>query len=256
MDVELDPTIHGVFGDALAFVDQAADDDLPHHAQTRAGGAGSRRLVEREVGHAHLWHCRAAMRAGKSPIGAFVGFVLPVFGRGLKGGRRHILPALRAGTMSEAGVQHPQIGEYLGGCTNRRAGAVIRQVLVHADGGGQADDGIHRRFGQSPGDHAERFHVLALTFLVQDVKGQGGFPRTRHPVRTTSLFLGISRVTFLRLCRRALRIVMVAFIYSLIRIVSFGSLSKLYNPGVHVEGLVKFVWGRSILKAKLYKRNG
>ena len=35
------------------------------------------------------------------------------------------------------------------------------------------------------------------------------FPDPDSPVRTTSWFLGISRVTFLRLCRRALRMVMV-----------------------------------------------
>src|SRR5688572_13085956 len=40
------------------------------------------------------------------------------------------------------------------------------------------------------------------------------FPEPESPVRTTSLFLGISRVMFLRLCRRALRIVIVGFINS------------------------------------------
>ena len=133
--VELDPAIDGEFGDALALVHEAADDGLAHHAQTRAGGAGSRGFVEREVCHAHLGHRRAAMRAGIGSIGAFVGFVLPVLVSGFIGGRRDILPTLGAGAMSETGVQNSQIGEDFGDGSNRRAGTVIRQVLVHADGG-------------------------------------------------------------------------------------------------------------------------
>ena len=70
--VELDPAVDGEFGDALALVHEAADDGLAHHAQSRAGGAGSRGLVEREVRHAHLRHSRATMRTGIGAIGAFV----------------------------------------------------------------------------------------------------------------------------------------------------------------------------------------
>jgi hypothetical protein len=76
--VELDPAVDGEFGDALALVHEAADDGLAHHAQSRAGGAGSRGLVEREVRHAHLRHSRAAMRTGICPIGAFVRIILPI----------------------------------------------------------------------------------------------------------------------------------------------------------------------------------
>ncbi len=155
VDVEFDPTVHGVFRDALAFIDQAADDRLSHHSQARASGAGSRRFVEREVGHAHLWHFRAAMRTGVRAIGAFVGFVLPSIIRGFVGGRRYILSTPGAGAMSEAGVQNSEIGKDFGNRPHRRAGTVIRQVLIHADGRRQADDGIHRRLAQTPRDQTE-----------------------------------------------------------------------------------------------------
>ncbi len=92
--VEFDPAVDGEFGDALAFVHEAADDGLAHHAQSRAGGAGSRGLVEREVCHAHFRNRCAAMRAGIGAVGAFVGFVLPVFVSGFVGRRRDIFPAL------------------------------------------------------------------------------------------------------------------------------------------------------------------
>src|SRR5512139_915928 len=48
--------------------------------------------------------------------------------------------------------------------------------------------------------------------LFRRSKANVDFPDPDSPVMTTSLFLGISRVTFLRLCRRAFRIVIVGFI--------------------------------------------
>ena len=155
VDVEFDPTVHRIFRDALAFVDQAAHDGLSHHTQARAGGAGSRRFVEREVGHAHLWHVCTAMRTGVYPIGAFVGIVLPIVGRRIINGRRNILSTLGAGAMTEAGVQNSEIGKDFGNRPYRRTGTVIRQVLIHADGWRQADDGVHRRLAQTPRDQAE-----------------------------------------------------------------------------------------------------
>ena len=43
---------------------------------------------------------------------------------------------------------------------------------------------------KSTRDHAERFHILALAFLVQDVEGQGGLARTRQPRDDDELVLG------------------------------------------------------------------
>ena len=60
LDVEVDPAVHGELRDALVLVDQAADDHLAHLAQAGAGGAGPGRLVEGEIGHAHLGYGAAA----------------------------------------------------------------------------------------------------------------------------------------------------------------------------------------------------
>src|SRR6266545_4516730 len=98
--MEINPTIHGVFGDAFALVDQAADNDLSHYTQTCAGWTGSRGLVKREVCHAHFRYLRAAMRTRICPIGAFVGFRLkgvPGIVGGFIGGRWNILSALGTG---------------------------------------------------------------------------------------------------------------------------------------------------------------
>jgi len=92
--------------------------------------------------------------------------------------------------MAKPGVQDPQIGENFGDSAHRRARAVIGQVLIHADGGRQTDDGVHRWFAQATGDQAERFHVLALPLLVQDVERQRGFSRPRQPGDDDELVLG------------------------------------------------------------------
>jgi hypothetical protein len=45
-DMEIDPAIHRFLGDALVFVNQAAEDHLAHFTRSRAGWAGPGRLVE------------------------------------------------------------------------------------------------------------------------------------------------------------------------------------------------------------------
>ena len=61
-------------------------------------------------------------------------------------------------------------------------------------------------------------------------------PDPDSPVMTTSWFLGISRVTFFRLCKRALRMVMVEFMASPDERGSVLRFTELYNPGGQVEG--------------------
>ena len=73
--------------------------------------------------------------------------------------------------------------------------------------------------------------------LCRMSKASVDFPEPDNPVTTTSLFFGISSETFLRLCRRALRMMILGFIFLQIGAVLRGVLFPLYNPGVPVEAL-------------------
>ncbi len=160
IDVKFDPALDRLFSDALVLIHQAADDHLPHFAQPGAGGTGAGWLVEGKVRHAHLRHRGTAVRTGIGAVRAFVGLRvergLPGLVIGLIGGRRHILSTIRTGTVSEACIQDAQVGKDLGDRTHRRAGTVVSQVLVDADGWRQADDRIDRGLAEAPCDQTER----------------------------------------------------------------------------------------------------
>jgi hypothetical protein len=85
-----------------------------------------------------------------------------------------------------AGEQHTQEGLDFDRAAERRAVAV---VLVHADRRREPDDGIHGR-AAFEGHHPQRFHVLALAFLVQRIEGHGRFARPRQPAKNHQLVLG------------------------------------------------------------------
>ena len=102
---------------------------------------------------------------------------------------RHVRAALRAGAVTRAGEQHPQVGVDLGGGADRRARRAVTVALVHADGGREPDDGIHRR-AALVGHHAQRFHILALAFLVQRIEGHRRFARPRQAGEDHELILG------------------------------------------------------------------
>ena len=162
-------------------------------AQPGAGGAGSLWLVEGEMRHADLWHGRAAVRAGKrlfqSGIVVCASVALPVRVGDVEG-RRDIFSAGRAGAVSQAGEQHTQVGVDIGGRADRGARAVVGEVLVDADGRREPVMESTGGFAMPKGDHAERFQVLALAFLVQDVEAEGGLARAGQAGQDDELVLG------------------------------------------------------------------
>ena len=105
-------------------------------------------------------------------------------------GGRNVLSAGRAGAVAQAGKQHAQIGIDIGGGAHRGARAVVGEMLVHADRRRQPADRVDRRFRQPKGNHAERFHVLALALFMQDIEPEGRFARTGQPGQDDELVLG------------------------------------------------------------------
>jgi hypothetical protein len=80
-------------------------------------------------------------------------------------------------------------------------------MLVDADGWGQplieSTGGLDSPHEIMPGDSM----YWRCPSLCRISKASVDFPEPDKPVNTTSLFLGMARVTFLRLCSRAPRIV-------------------------------------------------
>ncbi len=185
VDQELLPAQHGPVQDALFLVHQSVQPGLVDAAQPGAGGAGALGLVEGEVRHDQLGHLRAALRAGIGRSLAAVFFLLrrqalPPGHSGIKRGR-HILTAAGAGPVPQPGEEHAQVGVHLGDRAHRGARALIGQVLVDGDGRRQPGDGLDRRAGHIQADHAQRFHVLPLAFLEQDIEPQRGLARAGKP---------------------------------------------------------------------------
>ena len=116
-------------------------------------------------------------------------------------------PQLVAGEPAHARPEHAQVVVDLGDGAHRGARVAAGRLLLDGDGGGQAADGVVERLvhlpEELPGVGGQALDVAALALGVERVEGQATTSRAETPVKTTSFFLGISTVTFLRLCWRA-----------------------------------------------------
>ena len=88
--------------------------------------------------------------------------------------------ALRAVRNSDARIQEAEIVINLCHRPNRGAGVLRRGFLVNGNGRRESVDGIHIRFvhlsEKHSGIRAEAFHIAALSFGIDGVKRQAGFP--------------------------------------------------------------------------------
>lgn len=91
----------------------------------------------------------------------------------------HFRTAFDAESLAAAGEEEAQIVVNLRGSSDRRARVASGIFLANGDGGSDAGDfvdvGLFHAFEELPSISRERFHIAALPFGVNRVKGQGRF---------------------------------------------------------------------------------
>ena len=106
----------------------------------------------------------------------FAAVVSDVFIEGHKAGELvggwDVAAADGAGTVADASEEHTQVGEDFGDGAHSGARAVVGQVLVDADRGGEPLDALNIGF-LLVSDQADRLKVLAHGFMMEGVEGQG-----------------------------------------------------------------------------------
>ena len=99
--------------------------------------------------------------------------------------RRDGPAALGAEGLAHPGEEHPQVVVDFGGGGHGGAGVPGGAALLDGDGRGQALDVLHvglvHEFQELPGVGRQALHVAPLPLGIENVEGQGGFPRAAYP---------------------------------------------------------------------------
>ena len=97
---------------------------------------------------------------------------------------RNHMAALGAVRNTYSGIQKSEIIIDLRDGTDCRSGVAVGRLLVNGNSGRQSVYAFHIRFlhlsQELSGIGRQRFHVSALPFRIDSIKGQGGFSRSGH----------------------------------------------------------------------------
>ncbi len=109
------------------------------------------------------------------------GFSFPLSTGRVEGGR-DIFPTARAGAVTQAGEQHPQVSVDIRGGTHRGTRAMVGEMLVNADRRGETRDGVDRGLGQSKRDQTRVTQYTGAGLPCAGCRTPGWiFPTRRYP---------------------------------------------------------------------------